>query len=61
MGASLKKILFLKVGGWIKTIIRKKYLDRLIELVGTDIKIITGNKAGQLKTKLSLLFDMNFT
>ncbi|MDY2789955.1 MAG: hypothetical protein SOT70_04085 [Lachnospiraceae bacterium] len=41
----------------MKTIIRKKYLDRLIELVVTrDIKIITGNKAGQLKTELLLLF-----
>ena len=53
----IKKIHFLKVSGWMKTIIRKKYLDRLIELVVTrDIKIITGNKAGQLKTELLRLF-----
>ena len=53
----IKKIHFLKVSGWMKIIIRKKDLDRLIELVVTrDIKIITGNKAGQLKTELLLLF-----
>ena len=33
----------LKVGGYMKTITRTQYLDRIIELNGTpDIKIITG-------------------
>ena len=39
----MKKIQFLKVGDYMKTITRTKYLDRIIELNGTpDIKIITG-------------------
>ena len=37
----IKKIVFLKVGDYIKTITRAKYIDRIIELNGTpDIKII---------------------
>ena len=37
----MKKIQFLKVGDFMKTITRTKYLDRIIELNGTpDIKII---------------------
>lgn len=33
--------MFLKVGGYMKTIVSKNYLDRIIELYGTpDIKII---------------------
>ena len=37
----MKKIQFLKVGDYMKTITRTKYLDRIIELNGTpDIKII---------------------
>ena len=37
----MKKLQFLKVGGYMKTITRAKYLDRIIELKGTpDIKII---------------------
>ena len=39
----MKKLQFLKVGDYMKTITRAKYLDRIIELNGTpDIKIITG-------------------
>ena len=39
----IKKLQFLKVGDYMKTITRAKYLDRIIELNGTpDIKIITG-------------------
>ncbi|MEE0255560.1 MAG: ATPase, partial [Lachnospiraceae bacterium] len=39
----IKKFQFLKVGNYMKTITRAKYLDRIIELNGTpDIKIITG-------------------
>ena len=39
----MKKLQFLKVGNYMKTITRAKYLDRIIELKGTpDIKIITG-------------------
>ena len=38
-----KKIQFLKAGKYMKTIVRKNYLDRIIELNGTpDIQIITG-------------------
>ena len=37
----IKKFVFLKVGDYIKTIKRAKYIDRIIELNGTpDIKII---------------------
>ena len=37
----IKKFVFLKVGDYIKTIKRSKYIDRIIELNGTpDIKII---------------------
>ena len=37
----IKKFVFLKVGAYIKTITRAKYIDRIIELNGTpDIKII---------------------
>lgn len=39
----MKKIQFLKAGGFMKTITRANYLDRIIELNGTPgIKIITG-------------------
>ena len=37
----IKKFVFLKVGDYIKTIKRSKYIDRIIELNGTpDVKII---------------------
>ena len=37
----MKNFMFLKVGGYMKTIVSKNYLDRIIELYGTpDIKII---------------------
>jgi predicted AAA+ superfamily ATPase len=39
----MKKLQFLKVDDYMKTITRAKYLDGIIELNGTpDIKIITG-------------------
>lgn len=46
-----KKIKLLKVGEYMKTIVRKKYLNRIIELKDTpDIKIITGiHRSGKSK------------
>ena len=36
----MKKIQFLKVGDYMKTITRTKYLDRIIELNVKDVEII---------------------
>ena len=52
-----KKIKLLKVGEYMKTIVRKNYLNRIIELKDTpDIKIITGiRRAGKSKLMQSYI------
>lgn len=52
-----KKIKLLKVGEYMKTIVRKSYLNRIIELKDTpDIKIITGiRRSGKSKLMQSYI------
>ena len=54
---NLKKFQFLKAGGYVKKIVRKNYLERIIELNGTpEIKIITGiRRSGQSKMMQSYI------
>ena len=62
----IKKLQFLKVGDYMKTITRAKYLDRIIELNGTpDIKIITGirrsGKSKLMQAYIAYSFMLLFT